>query len=118
MSKKPQIESALEAALDVPEVTSPPGREAASSFSTQVASLKPGATAARAVVVASTLTVAEWAERNVTARENLRDSVTSSVRIAKGRFPDRTFDIHVGDLITTGKAIYTVAVVTRTDDNE
>lgn len=118
MSKKPQIESALEAALDVPEVTSPPGREAASSFSTQVASLKPGATASRAICVPQDMTIAQWAKVNVTARENLRDSVTSSVRIARGRFPDRTFDIHVGDLITTGKAIYTVAVVTRTDDGE
>lgn len=104
----------LAAALETPESDVPlPTRQQASSLVAQIGALEAGESASKAVPVDPAMSIAEYATHGVAMRERLRQSVNSSLRVAKGRTGGE-YEIEIADLMTTKRQLYIVAVITRT----
>lgn len=103
----------LAAAMSTPESgVATPTRQVAGSLTSQLLALEVGECASKVTVVDPALTLAEYMEQGSALREQLRNAVTSSVAYARKR-SEYAFTIEVGSMITTGNALYLVAIVTR-----
>jgi hypothetical protein len=104
----------LAAALATPEegIATPP-RTRPTSAITQIAALEVGEHWSRVQSVPVNTPLKDYAADSVQWRDDLRNSINSSVRHAKAR-TGGTYTIEVGDFISPARTIYLVAIVTRT----
>jgi hypothetical protein len=104
----------LRAAIATPEADVPvPSRENIGSLTSQIANLPVGECVSKARRVPGNLTLSTYADSAIEANEKLRSSVGSCVRSAKERSGGE-YTIEIGDLLTTQRSLYLVAVITRT----
>lgn len=114
MAKSNLNMNALNAAVATPDTdVAMPTRQSSSSLVSQIASLDVGDSASKVTQVDSTMSLGEYAQQGVEMRERLRQSVSSSLRVAKGRTGGE-YEIEIADLMTTKRVLYIVAIVTRT----
>lgn len=104
----------LTAALATPDAdVATPTRQSSSSLVSQIAALDVGDSASKVTLVDPAMTMAEYAEQGVEMRERVRQSVSSSLRVAKGRTGGE-YEIEIADVLTTKRVLYIVAIITRT----
>ena len=114
MTSKP-AQSAIDQALDAPESTDAPARGNVNSLAYQAALLAVGETTSRVELVDEAHTLAEYAMAGVVLRDKLRNGVSSSLRNVSQKHKGRRFEIEIGDMFTTGRRLYLVAIVTRVE---
>lgn len=91
----------------------PETRRKAHSLISQIEALDIGDCASKALQVSPDITFDEYATEGPAMREALRNSVAASMRAAKGR-TGGTYEIETSDMMTTGRKLYIVAIITRT----
>jgi hypothetical protein len=108
-------DSKLTAALATPEEgVSRPGRVHPTSAITQIAALKPGESWSRCERPMGDVTLAEYADGSADMRDQMRNSILSSVRYAKEK-TGGTYITETGDFISSNRRIFLVCVVTRVE---
>lgn len=114
MSTKTTAKAALKRALAAPDDdVSPSTRRKEHSLTSQIAALEVDGCASHAKPVPADTTLDDYQFNGQAMREAVRNNVAASMRAAKAR-TGGTYEIEVGDLFTTGRKLYIVAIITRT----
>lgn len=93
---------------------SPNSRRKPHSLISQIEALEVGECASKAVPVSPDTTFDDYATNGYAMREALRNSVAASMRAAKAR-TGGTYEIDTSDMFTTGRKLFIVAIITRTE---
>ena len=85
------------------------------SFASQIAALKPGEMTSKVQSVDTGLTLDEYARTSHAMREKLRSVCNSTARQVRGSADraDATYTVEVGEMMTVGRVMYLVAIITR-----
>lgn len=115
MPKKSFPYKQLREAVEAPDDTPPPNsRRNPNSLISQIEALEVGDCASKVLPVSPDMTLDEYATNGYAMREALRNSVAASMRAAKAR-TGGTYEIDTSDMFTTGRKLFIVAVITRTE---
>ena len=105
----------LAQALDKPDDdVTPNTRRKPHSLISQIEALEVGECASKALPVSPDITFDEYATNGYAMREALRNSVAASMRAAKAR-TGGTYEIDTSDMFTTGRKLFIVTIITRTE---
>ncbi len=107
------LHNVLTAALATPEEgVQRPDRANPTSAITQMAALRIGDSWTRTEQIPADIAVGKFTENSAKMRDELRNSVHSSLRFAKQK-TGGTYTTETGDFISSARNIYLVCVVTR-----
>lgn len=104
----------LAAAMATPDDNvTPPTRTQQAGLVAQISGLEVGEACSKLKKIDPTWSIARYAAEGSNVRELLRSSANSSVRVARARAGGE-FDIEIADVTTMKRALYVMAIITRT----